>query len=641
VTTPALPAADGRRSAHGTGFTRRLLRRPVAFAACCWLILVAVATLGAPLFTSQGPLNQDLTHVLAGPSAAHPLGTDELGRDLLSRLLYGGRPLLISAAEALAVFLLVGVTLGLTAGYLGGRTDRAVTWVSNLLFAVPGIIIVLVVLAVFPGNMTAAMVTFGILGSPALIRVLRSQALSVREQLYVAAARVAGLSHAQILRRHVLPRLRSVVIVQSTLFCAVVLVIQAGLGFLGLGAQPPAPSWGGLVSDASQVINQDPWMLVPAGVPLVLTVVALGLLGDAVRDVSVERWATSRLPSARTWRARTRPVASPPTGPDADPSALLCVRDLSVAIGGVPVVQSVSFDIAAGETLGVIGESGCGKSVTALAILGLVPGGGSVTGGRILFDGTDLAASPAALDAIRGSGIGYVSQDPMVALDPSFTVGSQLAEAVRRHRRCGRAAARSVVLDLLAQVGIPDPASVLRRYPHQLSGGMAQRAAIALALAGQPQLLIADEPTTALDVSVQDEILGLLRDLSQTMGLSVLLITHDWGVVADLCHRSIVMYAGQVVEQATVEQMYLRPLHPYTAGLLAANPHLAVQGKPLQAIPGAVPLPGSWPPGCRFAARCDLAADDCREPVPLAPAETDRFTRCLHADQLRAEGARR
>jgi peptide/nickel transport system ATP-binding protein/peptide/nickel transport system permease protein len=627
-------------TAGNTGFARRLLRRPGAIAACCWLILVAAGTLGAPLLTSQSPLSQDLTHVLVGPSARHPLGTDELGRDLLSRLLYGGRPLLLSVAEALVVFLLIGVTLGLTAGYLGGRTDRAVTWLGDLLFAVPGIIIVLVVLAVFPGNMTAAMITFGVLGSPALIRVLRSQALSVREELYVAAARVAGLSHAQILRRHVLPRLRSVVIVQSTLFCAVVVVIQAGLGYLGLGAQPPAPSWGGLISDASQVIDRDPWMLVPAGVPLVLTVVALGVLGDAVRDISVERWATSRLPSAaaRRARARARVASQPVTGPDPDPSVLLSVRDLSVEIGGVPVVQSVSFDVAAGETLGVIGESGCGKSVTALAIIGLVPGGGQVSSGRILFSGTELTGSPAALDAVRGSGIGYVSQDPMVALDPSFTVASQLAEAVRRHRRCGRAAARSVALELLAQVGVPEPAAVAARYPHQLSGGLAQRAAIALALAGQPRLLIADEPTTALDVSVQDEILGLLRDLRQTMSLSVLLITHDWGVVADLCDRSIVMYAGQIVEQATVEQMYVRPLHPYTAGLLAANPHLAVRGQPLRAIPGTVPPPGSWPPGCRFAARCSLAADDCRESVPLTAADSGRLTRCIHADQLAADG---
>lgn len=616
---------------------RRTLRRPAAAVAAGWLVLLTAAATAAPLAAPRGPLEQDLGHVLSGPSAAHPLGTDVLGRDLLARLLYGGRSTLLAVVEALAVFLAIGVTLGLASGYLGGRVDRWVTRAADLMFALPGIVVVLVVLAVFPGNLHAAMATFGVLGSPGLIRILRSRTLGIREELYVDAARVAGLTHGRILRRHLLPRMASLVIVQAALFAAIVVTIQAGLGFLGLGAQPPAPSWGGLVADASQSIDRAPWMLVPAGIPLVVTVVALGLLGDAVRDAATEAWAA---PTAASTAGP--PVAAAPGGEAGppNPDALLSVRGLSVEIGGVPVVQDVGLDVLPGETLGVVGESGCGKSVTVLGILGLVPGGGRITAGRVVFDGVDLAADPRAAARVRGSGIAYVSQEPMVALDPTYPVGAQLAEAVRRHRGATRAEARERVLGLLADVNIPDPRGVAKRYPHQLSGGMAQRVAIALALAGEPRLLVADEPTTALDVTVQAEILGLLRSLRQRTGMAVLIVTHDWGVVADLCDHATVMYAGQVVEQAAVEPMFTQPMHPYTVGLMAANPHRVTQGERLPTIPGSVPAPRDWPPGCRFAARCPMATDSCGTgPVYLGEPAPDRWTRCIHARQLLPEGA--
>jgi len=622
-----------------TSLLRRLARRPAAVLAVGWLTLLTLATTGAALLTSNGPLDQDLNRVLAGPSGSHPLGTDTLGRDLLSRLLFGGRSTLFAVTEALAVFLVIGISLGLASGYLGGWVDWLITRTADLMFALPGIVIILVVLSVFPGNLHAAMVTFGVLGSPGLIRILRAQTLGIREELFVAAAKVAGLSRSQILRRHVLPRLASTVIVQAALFAAIVVIIQAGLGFLGLGAQPPSPSWGGLVADASQAIDRDPWMLVPAGVPLVITVIALGLLGDAIRDTAVENWSIAKTaPSSKLQQRRAAaPVADAP-----DEEALLSVRNLSISIGGIPVVQDVSFDVRPGETLGVVGESGCGKSVTSLGILGLIPGSGRITGGRVVFDGTDLVDAPAALARVRGAGIAYVSQEPMVALDPTFTVGRQLAEAVRTHHRGTRRAARDRVLELLAMVNIPDPAAVARRYPHQLSGGMAQRVAIALALAGDPKLLIADEPTTALDVTVQAEILALLRTLQDRTGMAVVIVTHDWGVVADLCHRAVVMYAGQVVEHADVERLFTLPLHPYTAGLLAANPHRAASGQALPTIPGTVPPPGNWPAGCRFAARCPRADERCTPaPVPLTEPTPARITRCVHTEQLLLEAERR
>jgi peptide/nickel transport system permease protein len=307
--------------------------------------------------------------------------------------------------------------------------------------------------------------------------------------------------------------------------------------------------------------------------------------------------------------------------------------------GDVTVVRDVSFDVAAGEAVGIVGESGCGKTVTARCLIGLLPGGGQMTSGSVMFGGTELAGiSERRLAQLRGSRIGLISQEPMSGLDPSFRVGGQLAEIVRRHDPAmTRRRARARAAELLTMVRLPDPARVARCYPHQLSGGMAQRVSIALALAGGPALLIADEPTTALDVTVQAEILDLLRDLRTRLHLAILLISHDWGVVADLCDRVVVMYAGEVVEQASAEELYRRPRHPYSMGLLAANPSLAPVGDQLPAIPGSVPSPAAWLPGCHFQPRCPYATARCGAgPIPLAEAAPGRTARCIHAGSLAA-----
>jgi peptide/nickel transport system permease protein len=294
----------------------------------------------------------------------------------------------------------------------------------------------------------------------------------------------------------------------------------------------------------------------------------------------------------------------------------------------------VSFALRPGAVLGLVGESGCGKTMTARALLGLLPEGVAVTGGSVWFADRDLAALPERqLRAIRGREIALISQEPMVALDPVFSIGYQLTQPIRRFRGVGRAQARRIAAELLGQVGIVDARRILRSYPHQLSGGMAQRVCIALALTGSPRLLIADEPTTALDVTVQAEILSLLRSLVQARGLSVILVSHDLGVIADLCDEVAVMYAGQVVESGTVTNVLGRPTHPYTAALLGANPHVA-DGLPvperLPSIPGTVPAPADWPAGCRFAGRCSLATDACAQPVPATRAHGSGTVRCVH-----------
>ena len=299
--------------------------------------------------------------------------------------------------------------------------------------------------------------------------------------------------------------------------------------------------------------------------------------------------------------------------------ALLSVEHLRVAFDGAQVaVDDVSFELAPGETLGIVGESGSGKSLTALAILGLAPG---TVSGHVRYGGRDLLAlSESALNTVRGSEIAMIFQEPMTALNPVFTVGRQIAETLRVHRGLSERAARARCVELLQQVGIADPQARLDRYPHELSGGMRQRVMIAIALACGPKLLIADEPTTALDVTIQAQILALLRELQTRLGMALVLITHDLGVVAQTVDRVLVMYGGRIVEQGPVLAIFDAPAHPYTKLLLQSIPSLDQQRERLAVIPGAVPPLSEMPRGCRFHPRCPQAGDDCRA---QAPAQRD------------------
>ena len=317
------------------------------------------------------------------------------------------------------------------------------------------------------------------------------------------------------------------------------------------------------------------------------------------------------------------------------PAPIFEVRDLLVDFDDgwerVPAVQGVSFALRPGETLGLVGESGCGKSVTFLAALGLL-GARAAVRGAVHFDGVDvLGLDDRAWSAVRGGGIGIIFQDPVVALNPVRTIGFHLRESLALHRGLTGRAMEAEALALLKRVGIPDPAAVLRAYPHRLSGGMNQRVMIALALAGEPKLLIADEPTTALDVTVQAQILRLIREVRDDMAMAILLITHDLGVVAENCDRVAVMYAGRIVETGAVATIFDAPRHPYTRGLLAALPRLDVEQSDLKGIEGAMPRPQDLPSGCAFAPRCPSASDRCANERPmLAAADGAGAVACFH-----------
>jgi len=306
--------------------------------------------------------------------------------------------------------------------------------------------------------------------------------------------------------------------------------------------------------------------------------------------------------------------------------------------GVMQITDDVSFDLAPGERLGVVGESGCGKSVTGLALLRLMPRHITSVTGQVLLDGEDLVKMPERhMRRVRGRRMAMIFQEPMSALDPVFTVGQQIGEAIRTHFGAGKAEARERAVDLLDRVGIPDPERRHDEYPHQLSGGMRQRAMIAIALACQPDVLIADEPTTALDVTIQAQIIDLLLRLSEEAGTALIFITHDIGVVAETCHRVLTMYLGQVVEDAPTDRVLVRPRHPYTSGLMRSLPKLSGWKEPLQSIPGRVPSLTAIPPGCRFAPRCAYAEAACIQPQAIL-ARNGRRVRCRREAELHLKG---
>ena len=297
----------------------------------------------------------------------------------------------------------------------------------------------------------------------------------------------------------------------------------------------------------------------------------------------------------------------------------------STGAGELRAVDGISFGVDAGRTLGIVGESGCGKSVTALSVMGLVPAPGRVTGGRILFEGADvLRAGPERLRALRGDRLSMIFQEPMTSLNPAFTIGEQIAEGIVRHRGVSRARARERAIEMLQRVRMPAPERRYDDYPHRLSGGMRQRAMIAMALACEPRLLIADEPTTALDVTIQAQILELLRELREATGTAIILITHDMGVIAELADEVAVMYAGRIVERAPAARLFAEPQHPYTIGLLGSIPRLHGEQDRLAAIEGQVPDPLRRIPGCAFAPRCPFAAEPCRASDPALATILER-----------------
>ncbi|WKG08061.1 dipeptide/oligopeptide/nickel ABC transporter permease/ATP-binding protein [Nocardia sp. PE-7] len=570
---------------------------------------VALVALIAPPLLGDAAAAMSST-VRAGISAEHWLGTDSLGRDVWARTLVAARLTLVLTTVATALAAALGIAIGTAVWVSGPRVREIGLRIIDIMVTAPTLIMALVVATILGAGPTASVIAIVLGGSPSFARLTANLAGSIAGHDFVSAAKLLGVSPGRVMSRHLLPNIAGPLLVLLSSAYAQVLVALSGLSFLGLGVQNPQFDWGSMLNGGLRSLYTTPSEALGPAVAITMTGVFASLIGDGL--------AATLDPRERAEQRRVTAVPKPIAPQDPSPDALLTMTDLSIELdNGVRLVDSVSLQVAPGEIVGLVGESGSGKSLTAMAVARLLPDGLSIRAACLDLDGLDLTAADS--DPVRlATAIGIVYQDPSASFNPAQRIGSQLIEVLRVHRKTSRRVAMAAAADALRRVHVREPETVLGQYPHQLSGGMRQRAMIAAAVLPDPRLIIADEATTALDVTVQAEVLDLLREINDR-GTGMLFISHDIGVVGTLCHRVVVMYAGRVVEELTAEELRAgRAQHPYTRALLAASPTLdgnTSSGR-LATIPGRPPAPAERPPGCAFAPRCQLAVPRCEAELP-------------------------
>lgn len=627
---------------------QRFLRNPAAMLSSLYLAVVVFACTFASFLAPYGYDDRVPGGPLLGPGRDYLLGTDTTGRDILSRLMFGGQTSLRVIVAVVALALTVSVPIGIVAGFRAGRIDYVTMRAVEVASSVPPLVLAICIAGILGPGVNNLILALAVVLVPGLVRLVRAQALGVGVEPFIEASKSIGTPARRIASHRVWPNVRSVVIVQLGFLLSGALLSEASLSFLGLGAQPPTPTWGNMLRQAYETsLFTAPWQVVAPALVLTATVFAFNTLADGLRDAS----GLGSVGAASVVRRKDRQIGLTAVGPRERPrraeaagadAPLLEVNGLSIEFDGdhgpVRVVDNVSFTVRKGEVVGLVGESGCGKSVTSLAIVRLLTSPPArIVAGSVRLNGRELLDLKfAEMRRIRGSEIAMVFQDSLSGLDPAFTIGDLMVEAIRMHQRMSRKAARARATELIELVGIPAPERRLDDYPHQLSGGMRQRVMIAAALAAGPRLLIADEPTTALDVTVQAEILELLKRLQTDLGMGLIFITHDLGVVAEICDRALVMYAGQIVEEAPVRELFAAPRHPYTRGLLRSMPQIGSLAERLPVIPGEVPMPSAWPVGCRFGDRCEYVSAVCTgAPIEFAATSTGRV-RCVRQAEILA-----
>ncbi|UKH16380.1 dipeptide/oligopeptide/nickel ABC transporter permease/ATP-binding protein [Actinobacillus pleuropneumoniae] len=611
--------------------------------ALIFILFVACIAILAPIVAPYDPL-QTLRPVQA-PSSDYLFGTDRLGRDIFSRMVWGARTSLFIGLGAVGVAILFGGILGATAATADKFGNEVIMRLMDILMAFPGIALAAVLLATFGNSVPVIIITIAVVYTPQLARVVRANVVSQWEEDYVRAERVLGGSRTYILLKHVVRNTAAPVLVFATVMVADAIVFEASLSFLGAGVQPPFPSWGNILSEGRNLVLSGFWWATTfAGIMILLTVLALNILAEGLTDALVnpklktspktkedvakplstdvqeamaETLALKRYllklhekETTRTDRMQLNPNAKP----------ILQVKNLSIRFpnryGEIPLVDNISFTVHEGETMGLVGESGCGKSITAFSIMGLLPKTAKITGEILFTDRSgkqhDLLKSD-QLNELRGHEISMIYQDALSALNPSMRIKDQMAQLISRG---GKQTAET----LLQWVKL-DPEKTLNRYPHELSGGQRQRVLIAMALAREPKLLIADEPTTALDVVVQAEVIKLLNELREKLGFAMVFVSHDLALVAQMAHHITVMYAGQVVEAAPTTPLLANPTHEYTRGLLGSVLSTELRAERLYQIPGSVPSPFDFAKGDRFASRSLRPEADPEQHLQLVATE--------------------
>jgi peptide/nickel transport system permease protein len=633
---------------------RALLHSPIGLLA--FTITLAILSLAflAPILWTHGATTLNFNIAGDGPIPGHPLGTDGLGRDLLDRVLVATRLSLELAALATAIAAGGGVAIGCLVPLLPRRIGTFVARANDAMLGFPDILLAIFLVTILGAGAGLAALAVGVANIPFFARVVTALAASIGGRDYVASARVLGVRTPRLVSRYFLPNMSETLV--STIFTqtAYSLIAVSSLSFLGLGVQPPQFDWGLLVNQGLQQFYETPYAVLGPAIMIAVTGLTLGLLGDALAHA-----LNPRMWTAETALRRVRPfrrkafLAQLTRGPVRrsqqprhhqmpERGKLFEIRNLSVrftnAAGDTAeAVRGVDLTMESAEILGIVGESGSGKTLTTLALGDLVPHPGRISADLLAIGGCDVRelAVAARQDHLARS-MAFVFQDASSALNPALRIGTQLTEVARHHRASSRSEARHAAVEMLDAVHVSAPERRLRQYPHELSGGMRQRVLVAMALMARTALLVADEPTTALDVTAQAQVLDLIREINSEFGTGVIFISHNIAVVAELCSRVAVMYAGRIVEDGPVDEVIHRPAHPYTRMLLASTPALAADENGsnghLTDIPGAPPELWSMPEGCPFAPRCPLRLDKCRD-TPTLTTDGVRSVACWRADR--------
>ena len=622
-----------------TRFMALFARSQLAFIGLIILSLILILAILTPWLPLNDPNVIDTSNRFKRPfSEDSILGTDHLGRDLLSRLLWGTRLSIAVGLCAAIIAAFIGSAIGVIAGFYGGHTDNIIMRGVDMLMAFPYILLALAIVAALGPGLMNALIAVAIVNIPFFARNIRGVTLGIVHREFVDAARLSGMSNAKIIINEILPNVFPVIVVAMSTTVGWMILETAGLSFLGLGSQPPQADLGSMLGEARAAIITSPHTSVVPGVMILIIVMAINLVGDGIRDVLDPRLKSGALSTPRS----TTEVVKNKSDAGLKTQNLLSINGLKTEfrIGNriLKAVNDVSLTVDKGQCVGIIGESGSGKSVTALSIMRLVSSPpGIITDGSIDFKGDDLLKfSSEDLRDFRGKKVSYVFQDPLSTLHPLYTVGQQLSEAIQSHNHVGKLEKHKKALELLQAVRISNPEKRLNSYPHELSGGMRQRIGIAMALANDPDIIIADEPTTALDVTVQAQILKLFQDLRREKGLALVFITHDFGVISQICDKVAVMYAGKIVEIGPAAEILKSPAHPYTARLKSCVPELGQGKRNLIAIPGFPPMIDNMPSGCAFASRCEKVKQNCQSAmVDVKKIGQERAVRCLFPEEIK------
>ncbi|UQV53482.1 dipeptide/oligopeptide/nickel ABC transporter permease/ATP-binding protein [Corynebacterium pseudodiphtheriticum] len=623
---------ENKAGARFTGLKNLPLKSKISMVV---LGIVVLAAVFAPLIAPHDPLSTGTP--IQAPSGEHLFGTDSVGRDILSRVIYGARSSLLIGLLATGLALLAAAVLGSIAATSNKVVSEILMRILDIVMSFPAIALAAVFVAVWGNNVAILIIAIGFVYTPQLSRIIRANVLGQFGEDYVSASRVMGASTAHILLKQVARNCIAPVLVFATVLVADAIVLEASLSFINAGVAPPNPSWGNILSDGQGILLTGAWWpTFFAGLMLLITVLCLNIMSEGMTDAlaspparkpiaddakaaeQAEKaaavktlGATSREESQAALEqsldalrgssmvTQRREAGKAEAGASAKKTPLLQVKNLRISFpdahGSVDIIDGVNFSVAPGETLGLVGESGCGKSISAMSIMGLLPDS-AVKTGEVLYDGKNvLELNEKQHNALRGHEIAMIYQDALSSLNPSMLIKAQMAQLIKRG---GKRGAR----ELLELVGL-DPDRTLKSYPHELSGGQRQRVLIAMALTRNPRLLIADEPTTALDVTVQKQVVELLNDLQKKLGFAMIFVSHDLALVARMADKITVMYAGQVVEQGATSEILGNPTHEYTRGLLGAVLSVEANAQRLYQIPGTVPSPTEFVNGDRFAPR--------------------------------------